>query len=78
MILKDRDVTTFAFSLSEEIIMEGSVQTAGTGRGHRGARCSLRVNNSIQVAIREGILQAERGEFVPDNVIAQADKHHGI
>ena len=29
-------------------------------------------------AIREGIDQAERGEFVPDDVVAQSDKRHGI
>lgn len=29
-------------------------------------------------AIREGLAQAERGEFVPDDVVAQSDKRHGI
>ena len=29
-------------------------------------------------AIREGLAQAERGEFVPDEVVARSDKHHGI
>jgi predicted transcriptional regulator len=29
-------------------------------------------------AIREGLAQAERGEFVPDEVIAESDERHGI
>jgi hypothetical protein len=29
-------------------------------------------------AIREGIAQAERGEFVPDEVVAESNKRHGI
>jgi len=29
-------------------------------------------------AIREGLAQADRGEFVPDEVVAEADKRHGI
>jgi hypothetical protein len=29
-------------------------------------------------AIREGLAQAERGEFVPDDVLAVANKRHGI
>ncbi len=29
-------------------------------------------------AIREELAQAERGEFVDDDVIAEADKRHGI
>ena len=31
-----------------------------------------------RAAIREGLAQAERGEFVPDEVVAEADKRHGI
>jgi predicted transcriptional regulator len=29
-------------------------------------------------AIREGLAQAERGDFVPDEVVAAADRRHGI
>jgi predicted transcriptional regulator len=29
-------------------------------------------------AIREGLAQAERGEFVPDDVVAESNKRHGI
>jgi predicted transcriptional regulator len=29
-------------------------------------------------AIREGLAQAERGEFVPDDVVAKANKRHGV
>ena len=28
-------------------------------------------------AVREGLAQAMRGEFVPDDVVARADKRHG-
>jgi len=29
-------------------------------------------------AIREGLEQAERGEFVPDDVVAESNKRHNI
>jgi predicted transcriptional regulator len=29
-------------------------------------------------AIREGLAQAERGEFVPDEVVSESNKRHGI
>ncbi len=38
----------------------------------------VHLDDATRVAVREGIAQAERGEFVPDEVIAQADKRHGI
>jgi predicted transcriptional regulator len=28
--------------------------------------------------LQEGIAQADRGEFVPDDVVAKANKRHGI
>jgi predicted transcriptional regulator len=28
--------------------------------------------------LQEGIAQADRGEFVPDEVVAKADKRHGV
>lgn len=31
-----------------------------------------------EAAIREGLAQAERGEFVPDEVVAGANKRHGL
>jgi hypothetical protein len=31
-----------------------------------------------EAAIREGLAQAERGEFVPDDIVAQANKRHDI
>jgi len=31
-----------------------------------------------EAAIREGIAQAERGEFVADDVVAEANKRHGL
>ena len=31
-----------------------------------------------RAALREGLAQAERGDFVPDDVVTRAAKHHGI
>jgi predicted transcriptional regulator len=31
-----------------------------------------------RAAIEEGLAQAERGEFVPDHVVAESDKRHGV
>jgi len=36
------------------------------------------IDAATRNAIREGLAQAERGEFVPDDVIAESDKRHGI
>ncbi len=36
------------------------------------------LDDETRAAIREGLAQADRGEFVPDEVIAEADKRHGI
>ena len=39
----------------------------------------LAVTNADASAVRrEGLAQADRGEFVPDEVVAEADKRHGI
>lgn len=36
------------------------------------------LDEKTRAAIREGLAQAERGEFVPDEVIAESDERHGI
>lgn len=36
------------------------------------------LDEATRAAIREGLAQAERGEFVADEVVAEADKRHGI
>jgi len=36
------------------------------------------LDEATRSAIREGLVQAERGEFVPDDVVAEANKRHGI
>ena len=33
---------------------------------------------ATEAAIREGLAQAERGEFVADDVVAEANKRHGL
>jgi len=38
----------------------------------------VRLDDATREAIREGLAQAERGEFVPDEVLEQVDKRHGI
>jgi hypothetical protein len=36
------------------------------------------IDEETRAAILEGLAQAERGEFVPDEVVAEADKRRGI
>jgi predicted transcriptional regulator len=36
------------------------------------------VDKTTEQAIREGLAQAERGEFVSDDVVAKTNKRHGI
>jgi hypothetical protein len=36
------------------------------------------VDRATEAAIREGTSQSERGEFVPDEVVAESNKRHGI
>jgi hypothetical protein len=38
----------------------------------------VHLDAETRAAIEEGLAQAERGEFVPDDVVAEADKRHGI
>ncbi len=39
---------------------------------------AIPLDDRTRMAIREGLAQAERGEFVPDDVVAEADRRHGI
>ena len=36
------------------------------------------LDTATEAAIREGFAQAERGEFVADDVVAEANKRHGL
>ena len=36
----------------------------------------VRLDDDTRTAVLEGLSQAERSEFVPDNVVAEADKRH--
>ena len=38
----------------------------------------LPLDRETEAAIREGLAQAEQGEFVPDEVVAEANKRHGV
>jgi predicted transcriptional regulator len=38
----------------------------------------VRLDAETRAAIEEGLAQAERGEFVPDDIVAESDKRHGI
>ncbi len=38
----------------------------------------VHLDEETLAAVEEGLAQASRGEFVPDEVVAQADKRHGI
>jgi predicted transcriptional regulator len=35
------------------------------------------MSDAERAAVKEGLAQASRGEFVPDDVVAKADKRHG-
>jgi predicted transcriptional regulator len=34
------------------------------------------MNDEERAAVRRGLAEADRGEFVPDEVVAEADKRH--
>jgi hypothetical protein len=36
------------------------------------------LDKETEAAIREGLAQAEQGEFIPDEVVAESNKRHGI
>ena len=42
------------------------------------AREPVRLDVDTRAAVRRGLEQAERGDFVPDDVVARANKRHGI
>jgi predicted transcriptional regulator len=39
---------------------------------------AIPLDEQTRSAIREGLAQAERGEFVPDEIVAESNKRHGI
>ncbi len=39
---------------------------------------AIRLDEVTRAAVREGLAQAERGEFVADEIVAEADKHHDV
>ena len=41
-------------------------------------RVDERIDAATRAAILEGLAQADRGEYVPDEVVAASDKRHGI
>jgi predicted transcriptional regulator len=36
------------------------------------------IDDATRAAILEGLAEAERGEYVPDEIVAAADTRHGI
>lgn len=38
----------------------------------------VHLDDDTRAAVEEGLAQAERGEFAPDEVVAKADKRRGI
>ncbi len=36
------------------------------------------MSDEERAAVRRGLAQAERGEFMPDEVVAEADKRHDL
>ncbi len=39
---------------------------------------TIRLDEVTRAAVREGLAQAERGEFVADEIVAEADKRHDV
>jgi predicted transcriptional regulator len=39
---------------------------------------NVRLDEATRAAVREGLTQAERGEFVADEIVAEADKRHDV
>ena len=38
----------------------------------------VHLDDATRAAVEEGLAQAERGDFVPDEVVTEADKRRGI
>jgi predicted transcriptional regulator len=38
----------------------------------------VQLDDDTRTAVEEGLAQAERGEFVPDDVVAEADKRREV
>jgi hypothetical protein len=38
----------------------------------------VHLDDETRAVIEDGLAQAERGEFVPDEIVAEADRRHGI
>jgi hypothetical protein len=36
------------------------------------------IDRETEAAIREGLAEADRGEFVPDEIVVESNKRHGI
>ena len=43
-----------------------------------GDAADVPIDDATRAAILEGLAQANRGEYVPDEVVAASDKRHGI
>jgi predicted transcriptional regulator len=39
---------------------------------------TIRLDEVTRAAVREGLAEAERGEFVADEIVAEADKRHDV
>ena len=59
--------------------LEDQEELAERAREIEARRTGVYVTSDAErAAIREGLAQADRGEFVPDEVVAKADKRHGL
>jgi predicted transcriptional regulator len=43
-----------------------------------GDAADIPIDDATRAAILEGLAQADRGEYVPDEVVAASNKRHGI
>jgi hypothetical protein len=58
--------------------MEDQAELAELAREIEARRTRTYVmSDDERAAVREGLEQADRGEFAPDEIVAEADKRHG-
>jgi len=63
---------------AEKWLREDEEELAEYAREIEARRAGVYVmSDTERAAVREGLAQADRGEFVADDVVARADKRHG-
>ncbi len=77
--LIDAKILETVMRQAERWPLEDQEELAEHAREIEARRTGVYVTSDAErAAIREGLAQADRGEFVPDEVVAEADKRHGL